>query len=267
MSSCVNALIRPTELFWNRFAAPCNQTPRDLIVADVAMRCFAFIGMMFTLPLYFMGQFIKLICGCYLPVAVIQVGVKQQQQPPAVIRGLRNAEIDQEEHSLAIMNELLANPTWNNYRQLPFDQQYLIAGLFTYPYFWGWHFSTKLTLMNEFQNRFKYHPNLIEASNAIREAIRYQEKILFVARFKEAAQTGNMNGLFEHDRETYRQALHFIAKEHGCKTSEEPRAFAESIIRSRPQHRDTILGLDSLTRHLKDAYAVDYLPDMIEERA
>lgn len=261
---CFNSLIRPTEIFWNRFTAPCYPIPRDLVIADLAMRSFSFLGTMLTLPLYFVGRLMITFCSCYLSISATSYGIRLNREHPA-IRQIRTEEIQQAENSLRIMKELLANPSWESFRQLPFEPQYLIAGIYTYPYFWGWNFSTKYTLMKEFESRLKFHPNLSEATNAIRDAIQFQEKIVFVLYLKESIRRAReLDDLRNHDPATYRQALHFIAREHNCRRSENPLAFAEAIIRNQPENRDTLLGIDSLLRHLKDAYSIDFVPEMRE---
>ncbi len=268
MACCANVLTRPAELFWNRFSAPCYRIPRDLIIADIAMRYFAFIGMMFTLPLYFMGQFLKIFCCCFLVGAAQSLQFRINLPLLPAVRNIRSDEVTSEERALTLLNELLADPTWDNYRKLPYDQQYLIAGHYTYPYFWGWSFSTKVDLLNEFQSEFQGRPSLFRASDAIREAIRYQERIIYVARFKEAVRIGgDLRALYNQDPEAYRQACHFIAREHGCRPGQDPLAFAGTIVRNRPRHRDTMFGLECLTSHLKGAYSLDRLPEMRAARS
>jgi|JI9StandDraft_1071089.scaffolds.fasta_scaffold04881_6 hypothetical protein len=52
--------------------------------------------------------------------------------------------------ALTQLEALQAAPTWENFQKLPYQQQYLVAGRYTYPS-GGWHFKTKAVILDQFK--------------------------------------------------------------------------------------------------------------------
>lgn len=266
MNSCPNALMRPTEVFWNRFINPLPIVGNQNCVQELALRIIALVGLMFSMPTYFLGLTLKIIsrfCEIaqngpeYIPP------IQQVIAPPIL---LDSPEIRDAARSLDLMRQFAVIPTWDRYHQLPLDQKYLVAGRHTYPNYWGWNFVTKFTLMNAFEDEFRGQLNLAGAHQGIREAIRIQEKILFAHKLQQALiQRVDLAPLRNQDRDTFNQALYYVAREYDCRRDEDAIRFGRNILVMQPNDPKTVKALDDMVYWLKKAYEPEHLPLMLAD--
>lgn len=270
----------PAQVFWRGLI---SSKPDDSLISKIALKCLAFLGLVLAAPFYLIGRIFEAleptprqvpaepVPSPVIPNQVVRV---EPVPPPPVVPNqgvqvepvnqpnplpIRNREIDNENQNLRLLQELSGNPSWENFRRLPFELQYLIAGRYTYPYLWGWNFSSKQTLLNEFLQRFEFHPDLGRARLAIAEAVVAQSKIAFVALLKETLRrylpvAWNRSG-------TFLQALHFIGVEHGCVERIDPVQFGGAHLNNSGV---TMRALDRMMRHLKDAHDPNYRPPIYQ---
>jgi hypothetical protein len=270
MVSSSSVLMQPSAILWKRLTNPEPLFPRQNLVQELAYRCLATLGLLLTAPLFFMGLSLKIVsilCSSGQNGPPIVAPIEQIQpraQIPAAVPP--SEEMLEAAHSLNQLNQLLADPTWTRYHELPLAQKYLIAGRHTYPTYWGWNFVMKYTLMNAFEEEFRFEADLSGARRGIREAISLQEKILFVHTLKQSLiHQLDLNPLRNQDLETFNEALYYVAREHGCRREEDAIEMGMGILMRRPNDAANSRALNAMLIALKGAYDPYVLPLMQPE--
>jgi len=180
---------------------------------------------------------------------------------PPLLR--ENPEIEEGGRALIQREQFYANPSCKHYHNIPLAQKYLFPGRYTYPNYWGWNFVTKFTLLNAFEGEFRTQPNLAGAQLGIREAVRLQEKILFVYMVKQALNQGlDLNRMREQDRDTFTQVLYYVGKEYKCRREGDAPRIGLNMLVAHPNDRRTHAALESMLFSLKAAYEPERLPLM-----
>jgi hypothetical protein len=270
MVSCSSVLMQPAEIFWKRFINPQPIFFRQNLVQELALRCLATLGLLFAAPMFFMGLSLKIVSIlCSLGqngpnILPLIEQIQPRAQIPAAVPP--SEEMLEAAQSLNQLNQLLADPTWTRYHELPLAQKYLIAGRHTYPTYWGWNFVTRYTLMNAFEEEFRPEADLSGARRGIREAIRLQEKILFVHTLKQILiHRLDLNPLRNQDLETFNQTLYYVAREHHCRREEDAIETGIRMLIRRPNDAANSRALNSMLISLKGAYDPYDLPMMQPE--
>lgn len=263
MSLEINFFRGPVSIDWDW------EGPRRLAfgnpILEIALRTFSLFVAIFTLPIYFFCLGLRILfCCCRLPLRFTLPFLRIERRPHWEDLRITNSEIQASCHSLQQLRSLAETPSWALYKQLPSDQRYLVAGRYTYSYYSGWYFSFKSTLMKEFENRLQFHPDLSEARGAIREAVEIQEKIVSVQWFREILKRGSadLTALEWRDPATFDEVLHYIAREHGCTTAQDPRAFGRGVLRTQRYNGKIDQALLSMIQFLGGAYSANRIPPM-----
>jgi|JI9StandDraft_1071089.scaffolds.fasta_scaffold04881_4 hypothetical protein len=266
MSCPFAVLTNPTENFWNYFITPETTPPRHAKIFDIVTRTLAFLGAVVTFPLYLCGKCLKFLSPYLLrdpaAAALVPSALANPQTLGFASTGLA-AEVAKEKEALALLEKLHKEPTWANYQQLPYDQQYFVAAKYC-------GVTSSITILQEdqkmqrFQAEFKSEASLEKAKASISEAINHQKKIVFVKRLKDAlAKTENRNqnleALHKEDPVTYKQALHFIAKAHDL-TVEDPQLSRVLFETDAVNTVTTLNSLDRLLAQLRGGYAIETIP-------
>ena len=276
MHLCSSVLMYPAEILWNRFINPPPIVGNHDCVQKIALRTIALVGAIVCMPAYFIGLTLKTISRFYeraarhyiSPIEQRPVTLPIEQRSAEAPIHLDSPEIRDAAHSLELIRQFKANPTWENYQNLPLDQKYLVAGRYTYPNYWGWSFTTKFTLTNVFETKFRAQRNLAGEDTWIHEAVRIQEKILFTHKLKQALiQRADLTPLQNQDRDTFNQALHYIGREYECRRNEDAIRIGMDMLTTRPDDPKTGDALNFMIYHLKEAHAPADLPSMHPEPA
>lgn len=247
MNICASTLMAPTQYCWNIVSEPPHQSLLQRIKQAVT-KPFACLGVLFTMPLFFLGGYLQLILWpidlafSFIPTVhpnFLQIDIYPQH--PEVREDFRNLQ------RLKLISE---HPTRRNYENLPDLQRYLIAAKYTYPRLQGWYFTSKEEIKRIFIGTIR--EDLSHAGGAIREAITSQEGIIFARTLKRELQAGNYPQALINDGQ-----YHFNKIARRMVRRLENRGdlyFAKNFIRDNPTDLRIDQVLNEEIRHLTNGY-------------
>jgi len=161
-------------------------------------------------------------------------------QPSLVTLVQGDSRLEGEAQKLNALQAFANAPAPSNYFSLPIACRYLIAGRYTYPVTFSWHFLTRYSLMEKLEQEFQTGVNVPRFNQAIQEAVILQEKILFAKiLLKTLEQGGNIETVANITPQIFNEIKECLWKAYGSPLNQ-GLDFGGNILRTNPRdHRTT----------------------------